>query len=290
MNAILLIVVVFAWGLSWYGILLQVGEASALISVTYRFYMAAAVMCAGLWLTGRLKPIPPSDHKLLAALGFCLFSMNFLCFYIAANYLPSGILSVVFATAAIFGAINGWLFLGQKLEAKVFLAAGLGLVGLALLLSPEFDGSSGQDVPIWAIALPFFGTMLFSFGNIASAKLSTRHALPNIVGQGMVWGAIHLTVLCLVTGESFVVPATLSYWGGMVFLALVSSLLAFLTYLTLVNRIGTARAAYATVLFPIVAMLISTFAEGYEWGLVPALGLVMALGGTVLIFGKRSVR
>ena len=146
MNAILLIVVVFAWGLSWYGILLQVGEASALISVTYRFYMAAAVMCAGLWLTGRLKPIPPSDHKLLAALGFCLFSMNFLCFYIAANYLPSGILSVVFATAAIFGAINGWLFLGQKLEAKVFLAAGLGLVGLALLLSPEDHSRTVMDV------------------------------------------------------------------------------------------------------------------------------------------------
>ena len=106
MNAILLLVVVFAWGFSWYGIRLQVDEASPLISVTYRFYLSAAVMCVGLWVLGRLKPIPLGDHKLLAALGFCLFSMNFLCFYIAANYLPSGLLSVIFATAAIFGAIN----------------------------------------------------------------------------------------------------------------------------------------------------------------------------------------
>lgn len=290
MNAILLITVVFAWGFSWYGILLQVGEASALISVTYRFYLAALVMCAGLLVTGKFSKIPLRDQGLLAALGFCLFSMNFLCFYIAANYLPSGLLSVIFATAAIFGAINGWLFLGQRLEARIFLAAGLGLGGLALLLAPEIEGASAENAPLWAMALPFLGTMLFSFGNIASAKLSTRHTLPNVVGQGMVWGAIHLTVLCLITGEAFVLPTTLSFWGGLVFLALISSLLAFLTYLTLVNRVGAARAAYATVLFPIVAMLVSTLAEGYEWSTASAVGLIMALSGTLLIFGGRSVR
>ena len=290
MNAILLAVVVFAWGFSWYGILLQVGEASALISVTYRFCLAASVMCAGLVLTGRFRAIPLRDHGLLAALGFCLFSMNFLCFYIAANHLPSGLLSVIFATAAIHGAINGWLFLGQRLEPRVLLAAVLGLAGLALLLGPEIDGKTAGRAPLWAIALPFLGTFLFSLGNIASAKLSARHALPNVVGQGMAWGAIMLTVACVVTGEPFVLPGSASFWGGLAFLALVSSLLAFLTYLTLVNRVGTARAAYATVLFPIVAMLVSTFAEGYEWSLAAGLGLCMALGGTVLVFGGRGAR
>uniref|UniRef100_UPI00208DF62E hypothetical protein n=1 Tax=Acinetobacter baumannii TaxID=470 RepID=UPI00208DF62E len=92
--------------------------------------------------------------------------------------------------------------------------------------------------PLWAIALPFLGTLLFSFGNIASVKLSARHSLPNVVGQGMVWGAIHLTLICLITGEPFILPSAPSFWAGLVFLALVASLLAFLTYLTLVNRVG----------------------------------------------------
>lgn len=286
MSYLLLAAVVFAWGFSWYAIILQVGEASALVSVAYRFMLAAAAMCAGLVVTGRWRLIPLCDQKWLAVLGICLFSVNFVCFYVAALYLPSGILSVVFATAAIFGAINARLFLGKPLEGAVLIAALLGLAGLALLLSPEINRSEAGRAPWWAIALPFFATYLFSIGNIVSARLSQSHTLPNIVGQGMAWGALVLVILCLALGEDFVLPASPVYWGGMVYLALVSSVLAFLTYLTLVNRVGTARASYATVLFPIVAMMVSTWAEGYQWTQLSVLGLSMALGGTYLTFAR----
>lgn len=288
MSYLLLAAVVFAWGFSWYAIVLQVGEVSALVSVTYRFILAAAAMCAGLVVAGRWRLIPLRDQKWLAVLGICLFSANFVCFYVAALYLPSGILSVVFASAAIFGAINARLFFGKPLEGAVLIAAVLGLTGLALLLFPEITRSQADRGPWWATALPFVATYLFSLGNIVSARLSQSYALPNIVGQGMAWGALVLVILCLLSGEDFVLPASPVYWGGMVYLALVSSVLAFLTYLTLVNRVGTARASYATVLFPIVAMIVSTWAEGYQWTSLSVLGLSMALGGTFLVFARRG--
>lgn len=284
MIHVLLAAVVFAWGFSWYAITLQVGEAPALVSVAYRFILAAGVMCLGLGVTGRFRLISWADQRWLVALGFCLFSMNFLSFYLAAHYLPSGILSVIFATAAIFGALNAWLFLRKPLEAGVLVAAVLGVVGLALLLWPELVRPDGRTVPWWAFALPFLGTYLFSLGNLISARLSQRHSVFNIVGQGMVWGAVWLVALCLLRGDSFVLPASPLYWAGVVYLALVASLLAFLTYLTLVSRVGVARASYATVLFPIVAMIVSTGAEGYQWSLPSVVGLLMALGGTYLTF------
>lgn len=286
MSLILLAVVVLAWGFSWYAITLQVSEASALVALAYRFLIAATTMCVGLIAFGRWRLVPLSDQKWIFAMGFCLFSMNFLCFYLAAPYLPSGLLSVIFATAAVFGAFNAWLFFDKALEARILIAATLGVVGLSLLLHPEIDASEASAAPWWAIALPFVGTMLFSLGNVLSARLSEKYALPNLVGQGMVWGALILVALCLLVGEEFVAPASTVFWAGVLYLALIASLLAFLTYLALINRVGAARASFATVLFPIVAMLVSTWAEGYAWSPMSVLGLAMALGGAAIAFAR----
>ena len=103
----------------------------------------------------------------------------------------------------------------------------------------------------------------------------------------MVWGALILTLLSLVLSETWVTPPSVLFWGAVVYLALISSILAFITYLALLKRVGPARASYATVLFPIVAMLVSTFAESYVWTLAAFVGLLLALGGTVLIFYRQ---
>ena len=286
MSLILLAIVVFAWGFSWYAITLQVAEASALISLTYRFILAALIMCAGLIATGKWQAIPWRHQPWLLALGFCLFSMNFLSFYLAASHLTSGLMSVIFSTAAIFGAFNAWLYFRAPLEARVLGAALLGTGGLYLLLRPEIHGNDTASAPWWAIALPFVGTYLFSLGNLISARLTKTHTLPNVIGQGMVWGAMLLVLLCFAFKETWILPNSPLFWGGVIYLALVSSLLAFLTYLALVNRVGAASASYATVLFPIVAMFVSTAAEGYVWTMPAVIGLTMALGGTYLIFAR----
>ncbi len=287
-NYLLLALVVLAWGFSWYGIVVQVAEAPPLISLAWRFALAALFLCGGLVVTGRWQRIAWADQKWLAALGFCLFSMNFICFYFAALYLPSGLLSVVFASAAILGAVNAWLFFRKPLEARVLLAATLGIVGLSLLLLPEMDKTNAARPPWWAIALPFLGTYFFSLGNIISARLSQSYSLPNVVGQGMIRGTAIILAICLVTQEPLILPTTITFWGSTLFLALVSSVLAFLTYLTLVNRVGTARASYATVLFPIVAMLVSSVVEDYSWTFMSASGLALALSGTYLTFAPRK--
>jgi drug/metabolite transporter (DMT)-like permease len=286
MSILLLAIVVFAWGFSWYAITLQVAEASALLSLTYRFILAAMVMCAGLLITRKWKAIPWRDQPWLIALGFCLFSMNFLSFYLAAHFLTSGLMSVIFSTAAIFGALNTWLILRRPLELRVLVAAFVGTVGLYLLLYPNIHGEKSATTAIWTIGLPFVGTYLFSLGNLISTRLTISYSLPNVIGQGMVWGAIILMLFCLIFEEQWAFPQSTLFWVGVIYLALVSSLLAFLTYLALVNRVGPARASYTTVLFPIVAMLVSTVAEGYVWTPVAMLGLGMALGGTYLIFSK----
>ena len=289
MSALLLFVVVISWGFSWYAIELQLGDVPPLVSVFYRFVLAAALLIALLALSGRLRFIPWRRHGLLLALGFCLFSMNFFSFYLAAEFFPSGLLSVIFATAAIMGAFNQRLFFGKALSGRILLGAVLGVIGLTLL---SWDSIAEADIAVpWLyIALPFAGTYLFSLGNILSARLSRDYDLPNLVAHGMVYGALVCFVLCLAAGLPFPMPSGAFYWGSLLYLAGIASVVAFLTYLSLVNREGPARAAYATVLFPIVAMLVSTWLEGFVWTAAAAAGLLLALGGTVLVFSRPAKR
>ena len=67
---------------------------------------------------------------------------------------------------------------------------------------------------------------------------------------------------------------------------LLSTLLAFAVYLTLLGRIGAARAGYATVIFPIIALLISTVTEGYQWTVLSLVGLILVLVGNYFVLSR----
>ena len=284
-SAVLLTVVVISWGLSWYAMGLQLGEVPPLVSVSYRFLLAAILLIGYLAITRRLRSIPLKHHGKVFALGFCIFSMNYYCFYVSAEFLPSGLLSVIFATAAIMGAFNQRLFFGVALSARVLIGAVSGVVGL-LFFSWETIAAVGVAKVGVVLVLPFVGTYLFSLGNIFSAQLSQNHDLPSVVAYGMVYGTIICVALCLVLGLQFSIPSDPVYLGSLAYLAVIATALGFVTYLSLVNREGPARAAYATVLFPIVAMLVSTWLEGFQWTGLAFLGFALALGGTMLVFSK----
>ena len=72
------------------------------------------------------------------------------------------------------------------------------------------------------------------------------------------------------------------------YLSVFGSAGAFGCYLALIRRIGASRASYSTVLFPIVALLISTFLEDYRWTGLAVIGMLLAWGGNWLILSQRN--
>ena len=49
---------------------------------------------------------------------------------------------------------------------------------------------------------------------------------------------------------------------------------------------GADRAAYCTVLFPIVALNVSALVEGYHWTALALIGLVLVAAGNVVVFWR----
>lgn len=291
MTALLFIVVILAWGFSWFAITLQLGLVPPEVAIFHRFVLAAALLGIGLVLTRRFHPARLAQHRRFAVLGATLFGLNFLLIYFATQHIASGVVSVVFTASTIFNAFNQWAFFGTRPQARVVAGAICGMTGIGLLFASEWAGVTGRPESAVGIAFALGGTYAFSLGNLASVRAASDGTdLPNITLRGMCWGAFFLGLFALLRGQSFALDYSWRYLGGLVYLAVPGSVLAFLAYLALIARTGPAKAAYVTVLFPLVALTVSTFAEGYVWTTAAIIGLPLILLGNLIIFARLPAR
>ncbi len=286
MNALLFATTVFVWGTTWIAIAMQLGPVPVLTSIFYRFALAALLLLPVLALLGRLAPTRPRDHLFMALQGLCLFSLNFVCFYNATRFIPSGLVSVVFSLATIYNAVNARLFFGERIAARTLLATAIGVGGLAVLFAPAVrEGILGPDAPL-GLALAALGTLFFSFGNMVSRRNSAAGVPPLTANAyGMTYASLALLAVLAATGTPLVAPPDTRYLLALGWLAVFGSVIGFTTYLMLVARIGSGRAAYATVMFPVIALLLSALYEGYVFDLRTAIGLGLTILGNLVIFG-----
>ncbi len=288
-NVLLYVVTILIWGSSWLVIKFQLGVVDPMVSVAYRFLLASAISwiyCrySGLQLSFRLR-----DHGFMFLQGVSLFALNYWLFYISELTLTSGLAAVIFSTIVVMNMLNGVIFLKNRLELRVLIGAVLGLSGILLIFWPEVSDFETGSENLFAAALAVLATFLASLGNIASAR-NQREGIPVVQSNtyGMTYGAMLMLVLAWSTGHEFNFEFTVSYVSSLVFLSVFASIIAFWSYLTLLGRVGVERAAYATLIFPLVALGISTIFEGYQWSANAVIGIVLILGGNLLIL-KRSI-
>jgi len=282
----LLAIVVLFWGLSWYAIALQLGDVHALVSIAWRFGIAGIVLVG--YLAARQQLIFPTRDAWArtALLGLCLFGLNFICFYHATAYVASGLVSIVFAMAVFMNAANQWLWHRVVPDQRALYGGVLGVAGIALLFAPSIVSATETDGNATALGLGLcvLGTWFFSSGNLVSASLSKDTHLPSAIAIAMLIGAAGCSAVALATGHSMAIPMEPVYIGALIYLAVGASVIAFVAYLTLVANLGPERAGYATILFPLVALTVSTVFEGYQWTALGVIGVALALSGAAVVF------
>lgn len=283
-NYILYSITVLIWGSTWLAIKFQLGIVPPEASIAYRFALAAVLLMAYVYLRKLPMRFSFIDHVYMALQGLLLFSINYILVYLAEQYLPSGMVAVFFSMIIIFNVIFGALFLGNRIRPRVVTGATIGLIGLVAVFWPElssFDSTSSQALGLFLI---LGGTVSASLGNIVSAR-NQRAGLPVIQSNafGMAYGTIIVLFLAVIRGVEFNFEGSISYIGSLIFLAVFGSVVAFSTYLTLLGRIGVDRAAYVTVLFPVIALILSTLFEGLSWNFAGIVGVILVLIGNAII-------
>ncbi len=287
-NALLYILTSFIWGSTWLAIKLQLGVVAPEMSIAYRFLLAALVL--GIYVLIRRLPMrfDLRQHLFIALQGLFLFSLNYILVYLAELALTSGLVAIVFSTIIIMNVLLAALLLGDPVRPRVVMGAVTGLLGLTLVFWPEVRDLQLTGDRGLGLVYSFVAVLSASIGNIVAAR-NQRHDLPVVQtnAYGMAYGAVFTLIVALFRGAPLGFEPSLGYVASLGYLAIFGSVIAFGSYLTLVGRMGPDRAGYIGVLFPIIALGLSTLFEGLSWTLLGLSGVLLVVVGNVLAVTRK---
>ena len=227
------------------------------------------------------KPLDARRNALhYLVLGLFNSALPFLLFAFAARTLSASLLSILNATAPIWGAVIGAAWTRTALPAKSLLGLALGVGGVALLV--DFDPSTLRDGAPFAIALALAAS--FSYGIATNYAKSARKVEPFANAHGSMWAA----TLLIAPAVPFAPPAatpTLAVALAVLALGVVCSGIAYLLYFRLVADLGAASALTVTFLVPVFGVLWGHVALGEPVGWNTAVGALVVIAGTALVTG-----
>ncbi len=281
-------IIVLIWGTSWFGIKMQLGIVAPEVSVVYRFLIASVILGIFCVVTKRRLKFSKRDHVFLVLQGLFQFSLNYQFFYAATQKLPSSWL-VSLALSVIVGVniVNMAIFFHQPIQAKTVIASLIGLTGLTLVFWPEIMKVSAT-AEIWiGFALSLLGTICASLGTMVAVR-HHKVGIPIISSTlwGMMYGTLFSALFVVVKGTPITMDWSARYLSSMMYLSIFATIIGFATYFSLIQKIGADKAAYSSLLYPLVALVISTIYEQYHWSLLVIIGIVLVLAGNVMILYK----
>jgi drug/metabolite transporter (DMT)-like permease len=264
--------------------LFQIGQVAPAASLTYRYFGAGLILLVGAWVAGKRVRLTPAEHLWCAGQGALMFSFSYWLTYEAAAHLTTGIIALMFsATSAVTMMLNA-LVQRALPEPRAMLGAGLGVAGIAFVFWPEIANVALNGPEVHAGLMVGLSVLLFSAGGLVGARNQAR-GMPRFatLGWAMNYGALVMAALTLASGERFGFEWTLPYIASLLYLTVLGSAAIFVLYFTVIERIGAEKASYAAVMFPLVALGVSTVAEDYHWPALALIGVPLALAGNALV-------
>ena len=283
------------WGSTWLVITGQIDGVPAAWSVFYRFLLATPALFLVAFLMKRRLKLTGPEHRLAVLVGIFQFSGNFLFVYHAELYVTSGIVAMMFGLLMVPNALFGRLFLGEQTQGQFWVGSVIAIAGVSLLLVHEWRANPDAGViggnVLLGIALAALGILAASVANVIQAN-PTGRAVPmvSLLAWAMLYGTIFDFGFALLTAGPPPFPTNSQYWMGIVYLALIGSVVTFPLHYNLVREIGAGRTAYNSILTISVAMLLSTLFEGYQWTVLTIGGMVLAVIGMIIALRSRQRR
>jgi drug/metabolite transporter (DMT)-like permease len=279
--ALAFVAIYVIWGSTYLAIRYAVETIPPLVAAGIRHSIAGAIMLIWAWLRG----FRPTGAQWLA--GFVLGAFFFLIghgtLHWAEQYVGSGLAALLIATEPMFILVLGWMMGRQRISGVSALGLGLGVAGVAVLMGAELTVKGSSLVGLLAVLL---GSLSWSFGVVISPRLKLpsdalgRTALPTICGAAM------LLIAAGVTGEfqqTHWASITLRSVFGLGYLITFGSVVAFTSYIWLLQRVPPALVATHTYANPVVAVLLGWFLAHEPLTMRVVLASVAILGAIVLI-------
>ena len=285
------LLITLIWSSTWIVIKGQLGAVPPVWSVSYRFLISAGAMFAIARAAGVPVALDRRGHGLALILGILQFVLNYNLVYWAELYVTSGLVAVVFALLIVPNAVLAWAFFGARVGPRFMIGSAVALGGVALLFVQEVRAAGAAPAAVLiGLGLSLASVLCASGGNVMQLRDDVkRRSIAAMLGWAMLYGSLIDAALAWALFGPPTVELRLSYWLELLYLGIVASALAFWLYYRIIRAIGPAKAAYSSVLIPIVAMAISTVAESFAWSGIAIAGGLLAIAGLIIALGSRRV-
>jgi drug/metabolite transporter (DMT)-like permease len=289
-NFILFIVTLFCWSPTWYVIKFQLGYVDPLVSVFYRFLIAAIIIFVYLIYKKKNLKFSLNQHVWFLFFGVCLYSLNYIFFYLSNTYLISAFPAVVFSTVVIMNILGEGFYFKKKPSLKTLLGATIGMIGIIIIFSDEIFNFSLANGTHIGLFLALLGTFSASTGNMVYQRnLNNNFPLIPTLAYAMLYGSLVTLLITQIKGTELLFEYSFSYIASLAYLSIVGSIFAFIFYLRLLEKVGAGRAGYVGVVMPVLALLISTVFENLEWQQDLIIGLPILIIGAVLVINQKII-
>jgi drug/metabolite transporter (DMT)-like permease len=282
--------VTLIWSSTWIVIRDQLGTVPASWSVCYRFLLAGVAMAIFARIRGVPLRIGRSGLLFAAAIGTAQFVLNFNFVYRAEHFLTSGVVAVIYAMLLIPNSILSFLIFRQPVSRAFVGGSAVAVGGIVLMLLHEYRAAGvAPDKVLLGAAFSIAGLLSASAANVMQGmEIARRLPMVAVLAWAMLIGAAVDAAFAWATVGPPVFDPRPAYLMGVAWLGLAGSVVTFPLYFTLIQRMGAGRAAYTSVLIPVIAMLISTLAEGYRWSALALAGALLAVAGMAIALRAKS--
>ena len=287
-NFILFGITLFCWSPTWYVIKFQLGYVDPLVSVFYRFFAASIIIFIYLIIKNKNLRFSINYHVWFLFFGTCLYSSNYVFFYLSNTYLISAFPAIVFSTVVIMNILGEAFYFKKKPSLKTLIGATIGMIGIIIIFNDEifnFNLGNGTHVGLF---LALLGTFCASTGNMVHQRnLNNSFPLIETIAYAMLYGSLITLLITQIKGTELLFEYSFSYIASLTYLSIVGSIFAFIFYLKLLENVGAGRAGYVGVVMPVLALLISTIFEDLEWQADLIIGLPILIIGAVLVINQK---
>ena len=289
-NFILFGITLFCWSPTWYVIKFQLGYVDPLVSVFYRFFAASLIIFIYLIIKKKNLKFSINYHLWFLFFGICLYSINYVFFYLSNTYLISAFPAVVFSTVVIMNILGEAFYFKKKPSIKTLIGASIGMLGIIIIFNDEIFNFSLQNGTHIGLFLALIGTFCASTGNMVYQRnLNNNFPLIETLAFAMLYGSLVTFSITQIKGTELLFEYSFGYIVSLAYLTVIGSIFAFIFYLKLLGKVGPGRAGYVGVVMPVLALLISTIFENLEWKLDLIIGLPILIIGAVLVINQKKI-
>lgn len=282
-TASIYVLLVLIWATTPLAIVWSVQEVHPMWVLIIRYFGASVIALCLLKLMRGPLPFDSTSMKSYLAGSLNLIGAQ-LFIYLAANYLTSGLMALIFGFSPLIAGLIGHVILRtQKLIALQWIGMAIAILGLSFV----FADSADSKVNPWGVVL-----MLISMVSYISSIFWVKQINAPLSPMSQATGSLMVSALGSLLLIPFIwqhVPTVMpgvKTMIGFIFTMIMSSIVAMLCYFWLIRRLTASTVSLSNVMTPIIALILGATLNNEHISMNAFVGIAVVMLGIVMYFWK----